>query len=89
MSQTGVGRYQESGLTTPKVDPWLVRRIAAGWRPDAIVAACDGRISRRTAYRWAAEFVRLETVTVGGHSAEFVIRRTLPPARISPWRPAP
>ncbi len=83
---TALGRFADSVTNRPAVDEWLLRRVAQGWTPEAIIAASGRSISRTTAYRWVREFVRTEEVTVGGFTATFVIRRNRPPARISQWR---
>ena len=66
---------------------WAVRRILAGWTPRAVATAVG--CSERTIYRWAAELLSVEDVTVGGFTAPFALRRTLPPVRLGPWRRVP
>lgn len=70
------------------LDEWVARRVVAGWRPQAIVAACDGAISLRTAYRWCKAVIRVEDVRAGDHVAPFAIRRNAAPLRLAPWRRA-
>lgn len=81
-AHTHFGRWDPINIS---FDLWLCRRLLAGWRPTAIVTAAAGRVSVRTVYRWRRELVRLEQVEVDGWVAWYAIRRTMPPARISPW----
>jgi hypothetical protein len=91
VTQIGLAQFEDAqgrGTHPPLADEWLARRVCAGWRPQAIVAAADGAISLRTAYRWCKEFTAVEEVRVGAYVATYVVRRTKPPVRVSPWRPA-
>jgi len=63
-----------------------MRRLAAGWKPDAIVIASGGQVRKETVQRWVRTFLRLELVQVGDHVATFVIRRERPPVRVSVWQ---
>jgi hypothetical protein len=74
-------------LSRPHLDEWVARRLLAGMHPTAAVLASGSAMSARTAYRWRKELVALEVVELDGRQATFAIRRTQPPARISPWRP--
>jgi hypothetical protein len=83
--------YAAGSLDRPgnaALDEWVARRVAAGWRPKAIVAACDGAISLRTAYRWCKAVIRVEDVRLGGFVAPYAIRRGQPPIRLAPWKKA-
>lgn len=82
----GMSRFDgEDVRRRSQMETWLARRILAGWTPRAVAAASAGRMNVRTAYRWRAELVRLDTVIVAGYAATFAIRRTKPPLRISEW----
>ena len=70
------------------LDPWLAKRVQAGWSVDAIVTASGGRVSRRTVYRWRAELVSVEPVRVGACVATFAIRRRGSPIRLTEWESA-
>jgi hypothetical protein len=65
-------------------DAWIVERIVAGWRPQAIAVAAG--VSLRTAQRWRAEVIRVEELSVGGWVARFAVCRTRAPFRLEPWR---
>ena len=69
------------------VDVWAVRRMLHGMHPIAVAVAAG--VSIRTAYRWRNDVVGLEEVTIGAHSATFVLRRDKPPMRLTPWRRKP
>lgn len=69
------------------LDAWLAGRIMAGWHPRAIVAACDGAMSERTAYRWRKRLTGTAIVRVGDHVALFAILRDAPPIRLGQWEP--
>jgi len=66
-------------------DSWAIRRVLAGWT-DVAVAVAAG-VSRRTAQRWRLEIAGVEVIEVGGHTAEFAIRRDKPPLQLTSWRP--
>lgn len=68
------------------MDTWLVRRLLAGWTPQAVATASAGRVSVRTVYRWRKSLMGVETVRVGRHLADFALRRRRTPIRISDWR---
>lgn len=82
-----MGGYDRFDLARqePVIDVWLAKRILAGWTPQAIAKASCGSVSTRTAYRWKAELVALEEVSVDGWTAWFARRRRQPPKRISAW----
>ena len=86
------GRYARADTpnrTHPEMDLWICRRILAGMRPSAIVAATDGAIHLRTAYRWRKVLKALRVVELDGHRATFAIRHDGPPTRITAWEPVP
>ena len=64
---------------------FAVRRLLAGWTPQAVVVACGGEFSVRTAYRWRKAILSIETVRVGAYEADFVIRRKGTPIRVTAW----
>lgn len=80
------GRFEHPSAHGPALDAWALRKLLAGWSPRAVVAAVDGRITVRTAYRWRAAVLSVETLRVGAWEADYAIRRNAPPARISAWR---
>jgi len=90
--ESGIGSMRNADHPTrsksPELDEWIIRRIVAGYHPKAIVAACDGAISERTAYRWRKLIRGLTVVEVDGYRATFVLRRGQPPSRISVWERA-
>lgn len=85
-SDLSLRRFSDSPVTAPAVDAWVLRRIGGGWSAQAVRAATGNAISLRTAYRWIADFVRIEDIRVGDHEAAFAIRRGKSPIRIEPWR---
>jgi hypothetical protein len=60
--------------------------LIAGRSPTLV--ARESGMSVRTAYRWRAQLVGIESVCVGGWVATFAIRRGKPPSRISAWERA-
>ena len=66
------------------VDPFLARRILAGWSAQAVAVA--GGVSLRTAFRWRLEICAVEEIEFGGWVATFALRRTRPPLRLDAWR---
>lgn len=85
MTVSGATRYamaDRPGSATS--DPWIVRRVLAGWSPTAIAVAAG--VSKRTAYRWIREIEAVEEVRIGSFVASFAICRTRPPFRLEPWR---
>lgn len=66
------------------IDPWFLRRLLAGWRPSVVAEACG--VSTRTAQRWRQQLTAIETVRVAGWEADFALRRSYPPCRVSLWR---
>lgn len=86
-SQAGPGiAYAQKETERLAIDPWLARRIEAGWHPRAVAAA--GGISLRTAYRWKAALVEVRDVEVAGYVAAFAVRRDAVPVRLEAWRRA-
>lgn len=69
---------------TTEIDPFLARRILAGWSADAIATA--GGVSRRTAYRWIAEVIDVVDLEIAGWRATYAIRRSKGPLRLTEWR---
>lgn len=79
--------YDAPAAHRPAIDEWIAMRLLAGMHPKAVVVASGHVMALRTAYRWKRELVALEVVEPDGRQATFAIRRGVPPARISPWRP--
>lgn len=76
-------RLFDQARTTPEMTADAARDLIAGRSPQMV--ARETGMSVRTAYRWRAELVAIESVRVGGWVATYAHRRRLPPVRISPW----
>lgn len=86
-SGSSLARMNGRTATAPDkvaMDPWLARRILAGWRPEAVANA--GGISVRSAKRWRKDLVDVATVELGGYAATFAVRDGKAPIRLDDWR---
>jgi hypothetical protein len=66
-----------------KGDAWAIRRMLAGWKPEAVATAAG--VSVRTAKRWRAEITGLRELELEGFRATFAIRRGKPPLQLTVW----
>lgn len=82
MSIMAMDRWLHHELT-----PETVHIVLRARRPHDIVAATG--VSLRTAYRWKRDVEGIVEVVAGGFRAMFVLRRGLPPARLTAWEKAP
>lgn len=78
-----ITRRFENHVGTPEMTADAATDLLAGRSPRMV--AKEAGMSVRTAYRWRAELVSVESVRVGGWVATYAHRRRLPPVRISAW----